>query len=86
MAEAISIDKIKEMYPDEWVLIGNPVYVDSSKLDLLFGVPIYHSKNKKEMFYEGRNMKEGFDRITWIYTGTFKARRVMTGIFGRVKK
>jgi hypothetical protein len=84
MGQLLSINDIKERYPDEWVLVGNPV-MDDSKIDVLSGIPIYHSKDKKEVCYIGRDKTPDFDKITLIFTGTFKPIRKITGIFNRVK-
>ena len=46
MKNTLNIQEIKALYPDEWVLIGNPV-MDESKIDVLSGIPIFHSKDKK---------------------------------------
>jgi len=84
MGQLLSINDIKERYPDEWVLVGNPI-MDESKIDVLSGIPIYHSKDKKEVCYIGRDKTSDFDKITLIFTGTFKPIRKITGIFNRVK-
>ena len=84
MGQQLSINEIKEHYPDEWVLVGNPV-MDDSEIDVLSGIPIYHSKDKKEVCYIGRDKTSDFDKITLIFTGTFKPIRKITGIFNRVK-
>jgi hypothetical protein len=83
VATLYSIDEIKAMYPDEWVLIGDPI-MDVSNIDVLEGVPIYHSKDKKEVCYIGRAQTADFEKITLIYTGVFKSTRKITGIFNRV--
>ena len=85
MTEVLSINDLKEAYPNEWVLIGNPV-MDDKKLNVLSGIPLYHSEDKKEVCYIGRDKTPGYDKITLIYTGTFKPKRKITGIFNRVKK
>lgn len=83
MKKLISISEIKNLYPDEWVLIGNP-NMDESKLDVLAGIPLYHSKDKKEVCYIGRDKTSKFDKITLIYTGKFGPTRKITGIFNRI--
>ena len=85
MAQLLNITYIKALYPDEWVLIGNPV-MDESKIDLLSGIPLFHSKDKKEVCYIGRDKTSNFNKITLIYTGTFKPARKITGIFNRIQK
>jgi len=85
MVNTITISEIKNLYPNEWVLVGNPV-MDSTKIDMLAGIPIYHSKDKKEVCYIGRDKITDFKKITLIFTGTFKPSRKITGIFNRIKK
>lgn len=85
MEELINIEEIKALYPDEWVLLGNPI-MDDSKIDVLSGIPLFHSKDKKEVCYIGREKTSDFDKITLIYTGTFRPARKITGIFNRVTK
>lgn len=79
-----SISDIKNLFPNEWVLLGNPI-MDSSKIDVLSGIPLFHSKDKKEVCYIGREKTNGFDKITLIYTGSFKPTRKITGIFNRIQ-
>jgi hypothetical protein len=74
MGQLVAISDIKKLYPDEWVLLGNPV-MDESKIDILSGIPIYHSKDKKEVCYIGRDKTSAFDKITIVYTGSFKPSR-----------
>ncbi len=83
MNELIDISAIKSLYPDEWVLLGNPV-MDESKIDALEGIPLFHSKDKKEVCYIGRDKTINFDKITLIFTGSFRPMRKMTGIFNRI--
>ncbi len=85
MENILAISEIKALYPDEWVLLGNPV-MDESKLEVFSGIPLFHSKDKKEVCYMGRNKTSNFDKITLIYTGTFKPTRKITGIFNRLSK
>ena len=85
MGQLINIEEIKSLFPDEWVLIGNPV-MDESKIDILSGIPLFHSKDKKEVCYIGRDKTTNYDKITLIYTGAFKPSRKITGIFNRIAK
>ena len=84
MVQPINIANIKNLYPDEWVLIGNPI-MDDDKINVLSGNPLFHSKDKKEVCYIGRNKTQNFDKITLIYTGTFKSVRKITGISNQFK-
>ncbi len=85
MGQVLNINDIKQLYPDEWVLLGDPV-MDDTKIDVVSGIPIFHSKDKKEVCYIGRGKTSSFDKITLIFTGTFKPTRKMTGIFNRIKQ
>ncbi len=85
MQSLLTITDIKSLYPNEWVLLGNPV-MDESKLDVTFGIPIYHSKDKREVCYIGRDKTSDYNKITIIYTGEFKPTRKITGIFNRIAK
>ena len=85
MKTELNIDDIKTLYPNEWVLLGNPK-MDESKIDVVSGVPVYHSKDKKEVCYIGRDKTSEFDKITLIYTGSFRPTRKITGIFNRISK
>ena len=69
MEQILNISEIKSLFPNEWVLIGNPV-MDESKIDVLSSIPLFHSKDKKEVCYIGRDKTSNFDKITLIYTGT----------------
>ena len=85
MEKLLTVADIKRLYPDEWVLLGNPV-MDESKIDVLEGIPLFHSRDKKEVCYIGRDKTAKFGKITLIYTGTFRPVRKITGIFNRVSK
>jgi hypothetical protein len=85
MENVLNITDIKLNFPNEWILLGNPI-MDATKLNVLGGIPIYHSQDKKEVCYIGKDKTGGFDRITLIYTGDFKQSRKITGIFNRITK
>ena len=84
MTQLLNITDIKKLYPDEWVLVGNPI-MDESRIDVISGIPIYHSKDKKEVCYLGRDKTAAYDKITLIFTGALKPSRKITGIFNRIK-
>ena len=85
MEQLINISDIKLLYPNEWVLLRNPI-MDESKIDVLQGIPLFHSRDKREVCYIGREKTANFDKITLIYTGTFRPTRKITGIFNRITK
>ncbi len=68
----MAFDKLKEMYPDEWVLLGNPEMENTS---VLGGTLLYHSKDKKEVCYIGRDKTVDFDTVTIAFAGDIKQHR-----------
>jgi hypothetical protein len=81
MAEIINYsEQIKNQFPNEWLLIGNPQYRNST---LIGGFILYHSKDKKEVCYIGRDKTSDFTRVTLLYTGDFKSTR-KNGILKRI--
>ncbi|MBP7478081.1 MAG: hypothetical protein KA797_06120 [Chitinophagales bacterium] len=85
MQNSISISDIKFLYPEEWVLLGNPI-MDESKIEVISGIPLFHSKDKREVCYIGRDKTSNYEKITIVYTGNFKPSRKITGIFNRIVK
>ena len=70
-----TFESIKAMYPNEWVLIGNPELDDEGTLSsiarkLVRGVVLFHSPDKSDMAYKARPFRIGFDTYTVVYTGT----------------
>jgi len=60
------------MYPDEWVLLGYP---EMKNTTVLGGVVVYHSKDKQEVCYIGRDKTAPFSKVTIAYTGDLKQQR-----------
>ena len=76
----IGFDEVKKMYPDEWVLLGNP---EMKNTTVLGGIVVYHSKDKKEVCYIGRDKTANFSKVTIAYTGDIKHQR-RVGILRRL--
>ncbi len=85
MNTALTISEINQLFPNEWVLLGDPV-MDESSLHVLAGVPVYHSQGKKEVCYIGRDKAKSSTCITLIYTGLARPSRKITGIVNRLPK
>jgi hypothetical protein len=68
----VTIEDAKKQYPDEWLLLGNPI-IDN--LNVIGGILLYHSKDKKEVCYLGKDKTGTYDKITLEYTGSFKPKR-----------
>ena len=81
MAEIIQYnEQVKHQFPNEWLLIGNPQY---NKSVVVGGYILYHSKDKKEVCYIGRDKTSNYSKITLVYTGDFKSSR-KNGILIRI--
>jgi hypothetical protein len=63
-------EDIKNKYPDEWVVIGNPVF-DGMKI--LQGTVLSHHKDKRVASIEGGEHREGFEKFTVSFTGQIKS-------------
>jgi hypothetical protein len=78
--KAISINKIKKQYPGEWVLIGNPE-MDDDFLNVISGIPVLHSKDKKEVCYLDRDKVANYQTFTLIFTGIVKPARKIVSLY-----
>lgn len=74
MNSALTIDQIRNAYPEQWVLVGNPILNDSNKVGsvvskLQSGTVLYHSKDKREIAYKTKELTQGVERFACIFTG-----------------
>ena len=76
----LAFDKIKQLYPEEWVLLGNP---EMKNTTVLGGVVVYHSKDKKEVCYIGRDKTAMYDTVTIAFAGDINQHRKI-GIMQRL--
>jgi hypothetical protein len=61
--EAVSMDEIKKLYPGEWVLLANPVRAENG-VDIVSGIPLDHSWDKRELAYRWRGNLTGYKTYT----------------------
>ncbi len=74
MDDILTIEEIKKKYPNEWVLLGNPV-IDNTKV--LSGIVISHNTSKKELAEQRPEWWNFYDKATTVFTGEFpKNRRI----------
>ena len=64
--ELRSIDDIKKSYPDEWILLGNPV-MDEYRQDILSGVVLYHSPDKRELAYRDKPLLKEYKKTAHFF-------------------
>ena len=74
MSEPLTIDQIRSTYPEQWVLIGNPILGDSDKVGsvvskLQSGIVLYNSKDKREIAYKTKELTQDVERFACIFTG-----------------
>ena len=76
----IGFEELKNLYPDEWILLGNPETINTS---VLGGIVLFHSKDKKEVCYIGRDKTSDFETVTITFAGNLKQNRKI-GILKRI--
>ena len=75
-----AFDELKKLYPNEWVLLGDPKMKNSA---VLGGIVLYHSKDKKEVCYIGRDKITDYSTVTIAFAGDLKQHRKI-GILKRI--
>ncbi len=76
----VTFNQLKQLYPNEWILLGDP---EMQNTTVLGGIVLYHSKDKKEVCYIGRNKIEAFSKVTIAFAGDLKQARKI-GILKRI--
>ena len=60
-----SIEDIKSSYPDEWILLGNPLEDEYDRT--ISGVVLYHSRDKREVCYLGKPLVKKYDEVELFF-------------------
>lgn len=72
----LSLEQIKALYPNEWVLLANPIFQNSK---ILTGIVVLHNADKHQLAIEARSKSADWQKefvgLTTIYTGTFPKNR-----------
>ena len=79
--ETLSLEQIKTMYPDQWILIGNPVLsepeINASILSqFIKGFVLFASKDKRELGYKAAELRKNIETTACIYTGEIVRNRL----------
>lgn len=74
MPSPLTTDQIRNTYPEQWVLVGNPDLGDSSQVGsvvskLQSGIVLYHSRDKREIAYKAKELTQDVERFACIFTG-----------------
>jgi hypothetical protein len=62
----LSIETIKERYPNEWVLVASP---QKQGIKIVGGTVLVHNTDKRLMALEGRDLIKNHPSTTHFYTG-----------------
>lgn len=70
----LSLAQIQSEYPDQWVLLGNPVLrnpeIEASIISqLVSGVVLCHAKDRNDIVPQARQAKKDYTSTTLIHTG-----------------
>jgi hypothetical protein len=83
MAHPITIEEIKQLYPNEWILLGNP---DMEGTIIKSGIVVFHALTKEGLL-EGRHLLKPYKHSTWTFTGERqRGTRQWVGIFRQIPK
>jgi hypothetical protein len=74
--QVLSFEEIKKLFPDEWVLLGNPEYGEDHT-PILFANVVAHNKDKRELALSYSGWRKSFKTATCVYTGTFPPKRTI---------
>ena len=77
----LSMEDIKKMYPDQWVLLGNPVLRNPQSNGailnrLITGIVLLASKNKRELAEKAKYVVGDYDETACVYTGEVAKNRI----------
>lgn len=78
--EVLTKEQILSMFPNSWVLIGNPI-LENPKVSaplrekLLSGIVLFASKDKRELAYKAASVKKEGQYTVCIYTGKINRKR-----------
>jgi hypothetical protein len=83
MTQPITIEEIKKLHPNEWVLLGNP---DMDGTTIIGGIVVFHAQTKQGLL-EGRHLLKPYKHSTWTFTGERqRGTRQWVGIFRQIPK
>ena len=66
--EKLSFDNIKKIYPNEWVVIGNPI-IENNYISVKEGIVINHNTDKKKLVTESIQLVKTYHDFVIRYTG-----------------
>lgn len=70
--DIISWDEIKTHYPNEWVVLANPLF---DGMNIVEGIVIAHHFDKRVASIEGGEKRGNFLKFTLCFTGEIRAQQ-----------
>ena len=67
----LSIEAIREMYPNEWVLLAEP---RKNGIEILGGIVLLHEADKRNMALRARDLVKKHANVTHFFTGKLPKR------------
>ncbi|MCY7330224.1 MAG: hypothetical protein LH618_16860 [Saprospiraceae bacterium] len=61
-----TVEEIRRRYPNEWVLLANPLL---EGLEIRGGQVLVHDSDKRNMALQGKDLIRKYARVTHLYTG-----------------
>ncbi len=80
--DILSWAEIAALYPNEWVIIGNPVF---DGLQVIEGVVIAHHADKRVASMEGGEHRANFQKFTLQFTGKMQVQKHI-GLLRKITK
>jgi hypothetical protein len=79
--QVLSMREIKQAYPEQWVLIGNPELSNPEINGLIAnkltrGVVLFASKDKREIAYKAKDLRKHVESTVCIFTGEIPQKRL----------
>jgi hypothetical protein len=79
--EILTIEQIRNQYPNQWVLVGNPEINDpevngSIISKLLSGIVLYASKDKREIGFKAKDVRGAVAKTACVFTGEIPKNRL----------
>ena len=79
--KALSAEDIIKMYPNQWVLLGNPILRNPQSNGailnrLITGIVLSASKDKRELAYKAKDFVADYEETACIYTGEIAKNRI----------
>lgn len=78
--EKMDFETIQKLYPEQWVLIGEPEMTDpmlqaSFRSNFKCGIVLLHGKDRFDIAHQAKNIKDQYTSVTLAFTGELPKNR-----------